>query len=592
MTTLYAADDGLVAPLSSSECLVQNPRTQERHVMTFEVLQALDQCKSFRSLDEHLGAVLEALPQLKGQSEAARRVLQGMIERGLLVSADSVVAELAAAPARTQAALGPIFLLAEDRPEGLGRALDSLARAGDPGLDELPVWVLDASRAQASREANRRVIAERSRAAGLGYLGAEDRARFVEALKARVPEAAQALTWLLQDERSNARAQLYNWMLLLGAGRRVLVMDDRQFLPLRRLPEAGGGIDFLHSHQREAWFFGGEMPMPAREVDAEEDLWSYQAQRVGESLGRVATRAGALQLAPASLRNASLPALRQFEPGGRIAALLFGTAGSLETPHNIWLYQLDQASRERFWASREAYLRTYEGDNVCHGLRRARVLLSPVHQASALDLAGATGFAIPLGAAAVGYSHGALTRALDPDAVALHSTALIGSQWQPNGKRSTTARQAYTPNSARFFADHLLARSGDSRAQSAQARAQYLAGALEDLAASSTGNRKTQLGDYLTYRRAELVADLQARLEAAGSAAPVYWEADLREIIQGTGKEIVRGQSCRLGEWPEALDEAACAERLSQEAIQLAAALRAWPALCASASAVAPKFLA
>ena len=27
---VYAADDGMVAPLSSSECMIQNPRTQER----------------------------------------------------------------------------------------------------------------------------------------------------------------------------------------------------------------------------------------------------------------------------------------------------------------------------------------------------------------------------------------------------------------------------------------------------------------------------------------------------------------------------------------------------------------------------------
>ena len=48
--TLYAADDGMVAQLSSQECMIQNPRTQERHVMTFEVFQALDQCKRFATI--------------------------------------------------------------------------------------------------------------------------------------------------------------------------------------------------------------------------------------------------------------------------------------------------------------------------------------------------------------------------------------------------------------------------------------------------------------------------------------------------------------------------------------------------------------
>src|SRR5690242_13381576 len=89
--TLFAADDGLVAPLSDQECMVQNPRSHERHVMTFEVFQALDQCKSFATIDEHLKKVIDATPNLKGQEEAARRVLNGFVDRGLLQSAEQVM---------------------------------------------------------------------------------------------------------------------------------------------------------------------------------------------------------------------------------------------------------------------------------------------------------------------------------------------------------------------------------------------------------------------------------------------------------------------------------------------------------------------
>ena len=143
--TLYAADDGMVAQLSSQECMIQNPRTQERSVMTFEVFQALDQCKSFGTVDDHLKSIYTALPHLRGQEEGARRVLGGLVERGLLQSAEQILSTYEAAPARRQGALGPLFILAEDRPEGLARVIDSLIKGDDGTIDGLPIVVLDGS---------------------------------------------------------------------------------------------------------------------------------------------------------------------------------------------------------------------------------------------------------------------------------------------------------------------------------------------------------------------------------------------------------------------------------------------------------------
>lgn len=585
--TLYAADDGLVAPLSNQECMVQNPRTQERHVMTFEVFQALDQCKTFGTMDEHLQSVLQALPELRGQEEAARRVLGGFVDRGLLQSAEQVLGGFENAPGRRQATLGPVFVLAEDRPEGLARVLDSLIKNGDAVLDRLPIVVLDGSRSQSSREANRRVIDERRRDAGLRYLGNAERAAFVARLQGQLKAHAAVLPWLLGEDEAPTRAQLYNWMLLLASGRRPLVFDDRQFLPQREMPGARGGVDLLHAQQREAWFYTPDQPVPAKEVDFEDGLLGTLAHKyVGESLARCVSQAGRLHLAAQALKGASLPSIRAFEPNGRVAALIQGTVGSIESPHNIWLYQLDKASRDRLWSSREFYLRVHEGDHTCHGLSRARVSLASIYQPTAIDLSVLSGFALPHAGPRVGPSFGVLTRFFDPESVVLHETTAVGNQWQPPQKRSEAARKAFTPNSASFFTDHLQARAGECRASAAADRAQYLAALMEDFAASSSDALQGELSTYLSYKRAELVADLQRRLEAAGKQAPIYWEADLREVIQATGKELTRVGVPRLAEWPETLDAAGAAERLRTEARQLAAAVRAWPA----AFELAPRF--
>lgn len=584
---LYAADDGLVAPLSSQECMVQNPRTQERHVMTFEVFQALDQCKQFATLEEHQRAIQQALPNLRGQEESTRRVLAGLVERGLLQDAGQILGSYEATPARRLAALGPVFLLAEDRPEGLARALDSLIRSADAVLARLPIVVLDGSRSQAAREANRRVVDERRREAGLRYLGNTERAAYIARLQGQLKPHAAALACLLGEDEAANRAQLFNWMLLLAAGRRVLVFDDRQYLPLREMPGAVGGIDLVHSQQREAWFHTPDQPPPAPEIDAEDASLGYFAQHyLGDSLGRCIAKPGRLHLATEALRGASLPSMRAFDPRGRIAAIVPGSVGSIEAAHNIWLYQLDKSSRERFWVNRESYLKFFEGDQVCHGISRARLSLTSIYQPAALDLSTLTGFSLPQSGPRVGPSYSVLTRFFDPDSVVLHSNTAVGAQWQPPLRRSEAGRKPFTPNAAAFFTDHLQARANECRASAASDRAAYLAALMDDFAASASDALQNELNTYLSYKRADLIGDLQRRLESSGKQAPIYWEADLREIIHGSSKELLRNGVPRLAEWPENLDAAGAGERLRAETRQLAAAVRAWPA----AFELAPKF--
>jgi hypothetical protein len=53
----YASEDGMVASLSSQECIFQIRRTGEPHVMTFQVLQAMDQCREL-----HAGRARGAYP--------------------------------------------------------------------------------------------------------------------------------------------------------------------------------------------------------------------------------------------------------------------------------------------------------------------------------------------------------------------------------------------------------------------------------------------------------------------------------------------------------------------------------------------------
>src|SRR3954447_24113369 len=86
---VYASEDGRVASLSSQECIFLVKRSGEPHVMTFQVLQALDLCREFRTLDEHAGRIQSTIAGLAGKRDDIRRVLEGLVQRQLLVSDDA-----------------------------------------------------------------------------------------------------------------------------------------------------------------------------------------------------------------------------------------------------------------------------------------------------------------------------------------------------------------------------------------------------------------------------------------------------------------------------------------------------------------------
>src|ERR1700748_13488 len=123
---MFASEDGIVASLSSQECIFIVRRTGEPHVMTFQVLQAIDLCREFRTLDDHVTRIQSTIACLVGKKDAVRRVLESLITRGLLVSAQIFVERLTQTPAAVAADLRAVFIRACDRPQSLSRLLKSL----------------------------------------------------------------------------------------------------------------------------------------------------------------------------------------------------------------------------------------------------------------------------------------------------------------------------------------------------------------------------------------------------------------------------------------------------------------------------------
>src|SRR5690349_23635513 len=193
---LFASEDGVVASLSNNECIFQTRRTGDTHVMTYQVLQALDQCREFRTLDEHIARIQTTIAGLQTQRDNVQRVLQSLADRGLLVSDRAFLDRLASAPP-VAAAPAPraVFIRACNRPAELERLLRSLADYERRFRASRRYVLLDDSTDMTAANRHRDLLREFARSTGsvLTYLGAAEQARLVERLAKGVPQGAKTL---------------------------------------------------------------------------------------------------------------------------------------------------------------------------------------------------------------------------------------------------------------------------------------------------------------------------------------------------------------------------------------------------------------
>jgi len=580
---LFASEDGVVASLSNSECIFQVKRTGEAHVMTFQVLQALDQCREFRTLDEHVSRILSTVPGLTQARDGVQRVLETLVQRNLLVSAADFIAGLGMAPARRQAPLRAVFIRACDRPVQLGRLLASLAEYERQHRALRHYVVLDDSQDAANVDRHRDLLREFARTTGckIGYVGPAERARLAERMVKALPAQRAIVESLLLARPADGRfggGRNWNLAMLLSAGGRMILFDDDQRLPLRRHELARNGLDPSPIATPFARFYRNLEEALAAGEELRADAFQMHLDACGLGLGEL-TGLDAFRLGQEALRGINLGRLAHLHGGARVLSTLQGTYGSARSESAAWLYQLDAAGRADLCANREAYLANIEAQHLWHGATQAR--LTPV--------AGFTPFAFdnsellpctnPAGrgedvlfCSAAHFCH--------PDALVLELPVAIGHVQEAARRRSQRSLMASTPRVNHFASDYIQRQFGVYLASDPAQRMDLLGAIFRDLAGASETTRIAQLREYLNYVRADMIERLQQGFEAAGDA-PVFWQADVRTIIEANGRALLGNGPPRLGDWSEEFDGPACAAALQREFGQLADQFTAWPALWA-----------
>ena len=582
---LYASEDGVVASLSNSECIFQVARSGETHVMTFQVLQALDQSREFRTLDEHVARILATVPGLQTQREGVSRVLESLITRGLLVSDQDFLGRVATASASRPAGLRAVFIRACDRPAQLETLLQSLADYERRFRSNHQYVLLDDSTSRDAANRHRDLLREFARATGckLSYVGLAERERLVEKFARAVPEAASSIPYLLQGPAHSGRfggGRSWNLALLLSAGARLVLLDDDHRFPLRRPEGARGGLDPNPSAGATTSFYRNiENALGAGE-EVDDDPIALHLEAAGHSLGEL-TSGPKYAIERTSLRGLPVSRLDHLRGSARILATHHGSYGSSRTESGLWLYQLPASDRAEFVRDRDSYLRNVEAGSVWYGYRQAHVSGISNFTPFSLDNSVLLPCTNPLGRGEDAL-FARVSELCHPGALVLELPVAIGHVQETQRKRSAVTLAAYAPRFNYFIGDFVQRQLPDFHAEDPAQRLGLFADHLRDMAGASETARVRLLREYLAYARADLIERLQNQYDSAPDV-PIYWQADVRSIIEANGRALIAKGPPLLGGWPAGMSEADCSRRLRDEVGLLADGYEAWPKLWAYA---------
>lgn len=591
---MFAAVEGRVASLSNSECVFQRRDSDELHVMTHQVLQALDQCREFRSLDDHVARIVGIIPGLSGQGEAVRRVLAGLIDRQLLQSDAEFLSGLRRDRSLTQTPLKALVVRASDRPDQAAALLASIRDHGTTFGRKDSLVLIDDSRDRDAAREHARLVNEHGRISGAAarYVGVDQIRALVDRMGKSIPAAKAALSAMTIGTLGPGvfgGGRGYNVAMLLTAGASLALLDDDYRLPFHRAHGASDGIDPGQSVRFGVRFLADRDRALADGEAISQDGLALQQSIVGHRLGDVVAQGSSFGIDREQLRGQALARLNHLRGDARILATYTGSRGASFTGDSAWLYDLDTVSRDGFWADRDAYLRNVHAETIVHAPMRALVRPFGLFTPFLLDNSQMLPCTAPSGRGEDGL-FGVVGNYIYPDSQTLHLPITIGHVQEGRRPRYDRAMQPLTPGINRFLREWVRNNAQPAQSASAADRLALLAAQLEDLAGATVKSRVDVLTEYLRYVRADLIERVQQQIGNAPEA-PVYWAADARRLVEENGKALLTRTPPRLDEWPSSIDDAGCAERLRVACLEMASGYRHWPALWDAAADMGDRLL-
>jgi hypothetical protein len=574
----FASVPGIVMSLGTDECVFRVGSSGDCHVMTTDIFEALSVCQSFKSLDEHAQAVANQVPSLRGRSEVARRALDDLFRRGLLIDSTHYLEQLKQTREASQAPMGRVWIRANDQPQQLQNLLQGLCDNERRYQNSQTYVVVDDVVDPSTASANSQHLAQfsKEREGYVSHLTLQARKKIIDQMAKALPHAQEAVHYLLAPEqvRAGARGAASNLIALLSARHRFVRLDARHRFPVHSMPNASDGLNISGTSDFSVRFFDNLDSAYGSGAALTTDPLALHARWCGDRLGHLLSANTVFSLERDNLKRIVPAARHKLDANTRIIATTVGFRGVPSRRNIESLFLIDAQNRADFWRDKNAYLRHLEEQNLSAGVVRSCLLeqgqMSPVM----LDASGLLPPVMP--------HHddedvlfGLLCRAVSPKSVVLQTNMTLGLDRSGSQKRSTITYKPLTPSLAEFMADYLSSRLDDVRAEDAASRLHSVAAVLLDLVRAPKHERKDLLTEYLCFKRSSLIERLQ-RVFAEAEQAPVYWQADVRELISVNGRALTSNAPPRLRDWAENSSDEQCVDAMTQQLGAFARSLESW----------------
>jgi hypothetical protein len=576
---LYASVPGRASSLGNGEVVFYDEASERTHVMTEQVLGAMDLCRQFRPLDAHVQSIIAAQPALAGQQAAVRRVLEGLGSRGLLLTDQQLATRFDAVAAEPETPFAGVFIRAFNRPTQLGRLLESLLAYEHRFGARRRYVLIDDSSEPAALAAHRDLARDFAKRSGAPVV-LMDRSHWdgvIDAASSALPTHAAAVAWLLaRTEGRFGGGAGRNLSLLLSAGRRFAQLDDDFVLPLHRHPDYQPGLVFDKRGWNPRTFVDLRSALAAGTPE-EIDPFALHLALCGQRLGRIAKTVPGCALDSRHLRELDFSRNRLLFPHRRVRETVNGHRGQSGAESLSWMFLLPPAASAAMRSSRETFLASLEDPAIWHGTSSFHIAARSNYSSFCIDNARLMPCVNPVGRGEDAL-FSSLASLMHPEDVVIDVPYAIAHVQEAARDRRATLGKPERPPPTTVFADFARDVTSDLRAEDPARRLAGFASRLRDLAAAGERGLQSYLGEYLAYRRSRMIAALQSSL-ANASDVPEGWATEVKRMIEVNARALGEGGTARLAGWPQDADAATCANLFRNEADALASALEAWPAL-------------
>jgi hypothetical protein len=347
-------------PVPGGKLLLHNTRNGKRAMVKPEVYASLLLCNELKTFEEHTAAIIKRNPGMQGQQADIRKVLQSMLDSGIMLSAKNVCDKLKLKVENKTGAeenTAPVVaILTWERPQALERLLESIATNCDTeNLHRL--YVIDDSR-KAENISQNQALTKRFASkisAPLQYFGRSEQRSLISGLEEKLPGHKDAIHFLADPSRWNdhwTTGLSRNLALLLSCGRRLVMMDDDAICDVYDSPGQKRHITFS-GNPREAAFFGSEQEWAHLQQPINPDPINRHMQCLGLTFSEALTVLGQNHLKPAGFADATALELAELTSDSAILITECGSLGCPGTATNTWLPNMATVSLKRMLASGE-----------------------------------------------------------------------------------------------------------------------------------------------------------------------------------------------------------------------------------------------